>query len=127
MWVYVSVTIEGSTNMSRHSEACVEHAVRCIEVARKTCTAEDRREFLSFADAWERLATEIEQSERLVAFLEELTAAAGEARFAERSELPQRSYTQPLRKLARAVVAISDQVASEATAHQLALILKRQT
>lgn len=101
--------------------------MRCIEVARKTCTAEDRREFLSFADAWERLATEIEQSERLVAFLEELTAAAGEARFVERSELPQRSYTQPLRKLARAVVAISDQVASEATAHQLALILKRQT
>ena len=62
--------------MSRHAEACVAHAAHCIEVAEKACTAEDRREFLSFADAWEKLATEIEQSERLAAFIDELSTNA---------------------------------------------------
>jgi hypothetical protein len=55
-----SGTKEGCTEMSRHAEACIAHAAQCIKVAEKTCTAEDR-EFLTFADAWERLATEIEQ------------------------------------------------------------------
>lgn len=112
--------------MSRHAEACVAHAARCIEVAEKACTAEDRREFLSFADAWEKLATEIEQSERLVAFIDELTTITDADEVLEGSELPQRSYTQPLRQLAAAIVAISDHVASDATAHHLALLLKRQ-
>lgn len=112
--------------MSRHAEACVAHAAHCIEVAEKSCTAEDRREFLSFADAWEKLATEIEQSERLTAFIDELSANADADGVLEGSELPQRSYTQPLRQLAAAIVAISDHVASDATAHHLALLLKRQ-
>jgi hypothetical protein len=108
--------------MSRQSEACVAHAARCVEVAEKTCGAEDRREFLTFADAWERLATEIEQSERLVAFLDELTTSASGT---ESSELPQRSYAPPLRQLAAAIVAISDHVASDAATRHLSFLLRR--
>ena len=108
------------------ARCCVAHAAGCIEVAEKACTTEDRREFLSFADAWEKLATEIEQSERLVAFIDELTTNTDEDAVREGSELPQRSYTKPLRQLAAAIVAISDHVASDATAHHLALLLKRQ-
>ena len=112
--------------MSRHAESCVAHAARCMEVAEKACTAEDRREFLSFADAWDRLAIEIELSERLAAFIDELSTNIDGDAVLEGSEPPPRSYTQPLRQLAAAIVAISDRVASDATAHHLALLLKRQ-
>src|SRR5581483_9682009 len=64
-----------SPSMSKHSEACAAHAARCIEVAAKTSSAEDRREFLSFAAAWEQLATEVEQTERLAAFLDGIGTA----------------------------------------------------
>jgi hypothetical protein len=123
--VYVLGTKEGCTKMSRQADACVTHAERCIEVAQATCSAEDRREFLSFADAWEKLAIEIEQNERLVAFIDDLAASAEADATPESSELPQRPYTGPLRKLAAAVVAISGHVASDATAHHLSLLLKR--
>jgi DNA-binding GntR family transcriptional regulator len=119
--VYGSGTKEGCIDMS-NSEACVAHAARCIEVAERACTAQDRHEFLTFAEAWERLATEIEQSEQLVAFLDELTTNTSAA---ESSDLPQRSYAKPLRQLAAAVAAISDQVASEAATRHLSLLLRR--
>jgi hypothetical protein len=124
--LYVSGTIEGCTKMSRHAESCVAHAARCMEVAAKACTDEDRREFLSFADAWDKLAIEIELSERLVAFIDELATNIDADAVPEGSEPPRRSYTQPLRQLAAAMVAISDHVASDATARHLALLLKRQ-
>ena len=86
-----------------------------MEVAEKACTDEDRREFLSFADAWDKLAIEIELSERLVAFIDELSTNIDADAVLEGSEPPRRSYTQPLRQLAAAMVAISDHVASDAT------------
>jgi hypothetical protein len=113
----------GVHRMSRHSEACVAQSTQCIEVAEQACTAEERREFLTFADAWERPAAEIEQSERLVAFLDELTTNADNA--ALNSELPQKSYAQPLRQLAAAISAIPDRVASDVTAHHLSSLLRR--
>ena len=112
--------------MSRHAKSCVAHAARCMEVAEKACTDEDRREFSSFADAWDKLAIEIELSERLVAFIDELSTNIDADAVLEGSEPPRRSYTQPLRQLAAAMVAISDHVASDATARHLALLLKRQ-
>jgi hypothetical protein len=85
--------------MSRHAESCVAHAARCMEVAAKACTDEDRREFLSFADAWDKLAIEIELSERLVAFIDELATNI------DADAVPE---------------------GSDATARHLALLLKRQ-
>ncbi len=109
--------------MSRHSEACVTHAALCIDVAEKTCSAEDRREFLTFADAWERLATEIEQSERLVSFIDGLNMSADTV--LETGEFKPRSNTEPLRQLVAAIVALSDRVASDATAYHLTYLLRR--
>jgi hypothetical protein len=111
--------------MSRHKEACVAHAAICIDVAEKTCSAEDRREFLSFADAWDRLADEIEQSERLVSFIDGLNMSADTV--LDAGEFKPRSNTEPLRQLAAAIVSLSDRVASEATAHRLSVILKRRS
>jgi hypothetical protein len=110
--------------MSKHAEACVAHAALCIDVAEKTSSAEDRREFLSFADAWERLAKEIEQSERLAAFLNELSMTTESA--PDRNAVEQPSHTQPLRQLTAAIVAISGLVASEAAAHHLSPLFRRR-
>jgi hypothetical protein len=109
--------------MSKHSEACAAHAARCIEVAAKTSSAEDRREFLSFAAAWEQLATEVEQTERLAAFLDGL-GTAEEAAIEANGE-PMSSHAGAVRRLARAITAITDDVARDTTAHHLSLLLKR--
>jgi hypothetical protein len=110
--------------MSKHAEACVAYAALCLDVAEKTSSAEDRREFLSFADAWEKLAKEIEQSERLAAFLNELSVTDDSA--PDGSAVEQPSHTQPLRQLTAAIVAISGRVASEATAHHLSPLFRRR-
>ena len=62
--------------MLSHSETCQEHAIQCLEVAEKTHAPEDKSEFLSFAKSWERLASEIDQNERLVELIETLTTDA---------------------------------------------------
>ncbi len=109
--------------MSKHSEACAAHAARCIEVAAKTSSAEDRREFLSFAAAWEQLAIEVEQSERLAAFLDGLATADDVA--IEANERPRPSHAGAVLRLARAITAITDDVARDTTAYHLSLLLKR--
>ncbi len=111
--------------MSEHSEACAAHAARCIEVAAKTSTAEDRREFLSFAAAWGQLAVEVEQCERLVAFIDELTTAPGAT--PEADDPPPRPYAEPVRRLALAIAAITDDVARDTTAHHLSLLLRSKS
>jgi len=111
--------------MSKHSEACAAYAALCVEVAQKTPSVEDRLEFLIFADAWDRLAAEIEQSERLVAFIDALSAKRDVP--LEASQPEQQSYTQPLRQLTASIIAISDRIASDATAHHLSLLLKRRS
>ncbi|HZP08554.1 hypothetical protein [Methyloceanibacter sp.] len=109
--------------MSKHSEACAAHAARCIEVAAKTSSAEDRREFLSFAAAWEQLAAEVEQSERLAAFIDGLGAIEDSAIATD--ERPLASPAGAVRRLARAITAITEDVARDTTAHHLSLLLKR--
>ncbi len=111
--------------MSEHSEACAAHAARCIEVAAKTSSAEDRREFLSFAAAWEQLAAEVEQSERLAAFIDGLGAI--EDATPEADDPPPRPYAEPVRRLALAIAAITDDVARDTTAHHLSLLLRSKS
>ena len=107
--------------MSNHSEACRAHALHCFEVASNTHTPEDRREFLSFAESWQRLAAEIEQNERLIGLIEELTEniVPKEDRRNDGDELTdcERSGARSLRRLAAAIVSISDHVATEAVSH----------
>ena len=62
------------TPMPADSETCRARALRCLEVAEKAPTPEDRREFLTFAESWERLANEIERNERFVTLIDELAA-----------------------------------------------------
>ncbi len=93
--------------MLRHSETCQVHALHCLEVAEKTHAPEDRREFLSFAQSWERLASEIDQNDRLVELIETLTTRATEENVElEKDELEQcqQSGMQSLRRLATTIL-----------------------
>jgi hypothetical protein len=103
--------------MSNHATACHEHALYCLEVAEKTCTADDRREFLSFAQSWENLAIDIEQAERLVELIEDLTAQAvdrpAQPQF-EESAVIEGSGLESLRRLVTVIATISEHVANEA-------------
>ena len=104
--------------MPGHSEACRAHALRCFKVAEKACTPEERREFLSFAESWERLADEIERNERLITLIDELAInnpidEDSQRELYEPTEC-QRPSTRSLRRLAAAIVSISDHFATEA-------------
>jgi hypothetical protein len=103
--------------MSSHSETCRAHALHCREIAERTCTAEDRSEFLIFAQSWDKLAVEIDQNDRLVGFIEKLTATLDKNAEWECDEQSGRSDTQSLRRLTAIIVSISDLVTSEATHH----------
>jgi len=99
--------------MSGQSEACRANALRCFEVSEKTRTPEDRCEFLSFAACWERLANEIEHSERLVALLDQLVVNNDVQ--PEPDELAEhlQSGTRSLRHLAAAIVSVSAHFVSD--------------
>ena len=96
--------------MPGDSETCHARALRCLEVAEKAPTPEDRREFLTFAESWERLANEIERNERLVTLIDELAAKnlTNENTQRDSDELSecQRAGTRSLRRLAAAIVSI---------------------
>jgi hypothetical protein len=114
--------------MPGHAEACRAHAIRCFEVADKTRAPEDRQEFLSFAESWERLADEIERNEFLIALIDELatknlTNEDSQRELHEPTEC-QRPSTLSLRRLAAAVVSISDQFATQADEAEEVLALR---
>jgi hypothetical protein len=94
--------------MASQTEACRAHALRCAEVAQRAHTREDRREFLKFAESWERLANEIEHNELLIQLIDELAAES-------QLELPEptkdRRATRPFRHVAVAIVSISEHFA----------------
>jgi hypothetical protein len=96
--------------MPGDSETCRARALRCLEVAEKAPTPGDRREFLTFAESWERLANEIERNERLVTLIEELAAKnlTNENTQPDSDELAecQRAGTRSLRRLAASIVSI---------------------
>jgi hypothetical protein len=96
--------------MPDDSETYRARALRCLEVAEKAPTPEDRREFLTFAESWERLANEIERSERFVTLIDELAAKnlTNENTQQESDELAecQRAGMQSLRRLAAIIVSI---------------------
>jgi hypothetical protein len=102
--------------MADHSEACRANALRCFEVAEKTHALEDRLEFIGFAESWERLAKEIERNQLLITLIDELAASSRtndtQLEPDELTEL-QRSGTWSLRRLASAVVSISDHFISD--------------
>ena len=96
--------------MSSDPKACRAHALRCTEIAEKAPTPEDRREFLSFAQSWERLADEIERNELLVTLIDELATKDLTNEDSQR-ELHepikcQRPSILSLRRLAAAVVSV---------------------
>jgi hypothetical protein len=96
--------------MPGDSETCRARALRCLEVAEKAPTPDDRREFLTFAESWERLANEIERNECLVTLIDELAAKnlTNENTQPDSDELAecQRAGTRSLRRLAAAIVSI---------------------
>jgi hypothetical protein len=98
--------------MATQTEACRAHALRCAEVAQRAQTPEDRREFLKFAESWERLANEIEHNELLVQFIDGLATKP-------QPELPEpmkdQRATPSWRHLAAAIVSIPEHVAAKLT------------
>jgi len=92
-----------------YSEGCRANARRCLEIAHTTPTVEDTCEFLSLAGSWQRLATEIEHNERLIALLDKL-AAPNPAKADTEQELEEFSGHSPVhsfQRLAAAIVSIS--------------------
>jgi hypothetical protein len=49
--------------------------LHCVEVAQHAHTLDDRSDFLAFAEAWSKLANEIDYSDRLIAFIDTLGAS----------------------------------------------------
>ena len=114
--------------MPGHAEACRAHALHCFKVADKTRTPEDRQEFLSLAKSWERLADEIERNEFLIALIDELdtknlTNEDSQRKLHEPTEC-QRPSTLSLRRLAAAVISVSDQFATQANEVEEVLALR---
>ena len=66
---------------------------------------EDRREFLAFAESWDKLASEIERNEHLITLI---GALAAERDSGEPSET-QRTAAFSLRRLAAVIVSIPSQ------------------
>ena len=100
--------------MPGHSDACRANARSCAEIAAKTRTPDDRCEFLSFAASWQRLANEIECSERLITLIDELVADTPASEDADRpfEELTE-CHSNSLRRLATAILSVSHHVMAD--------------
>jgi hypothetical protein len=97
--------------MTPFADACRTSARHCAEIADKTCTLEDRSEFLSFAATWQRLANEIECNERLITLIDDLasSASANEDSGRKVGELTEYgASTNSLRRLATAILSVSN-------------------
>ena len=99
------------------ADECRANALHCVGVAQHAHTLDDRSDFLAFAGAWYKLAKEIDYSDRLIAFIDELGASMATEEKTESQDLE--SGTRSLRRLTAAIVAISssfmaDQLAAAA-------------
>ena len=97
--------------MTPFADACRANARHCAEIAERTCTLEDRSEFLSFAATWQRLANEIECNERLITLVDDLASSisANEDSGRKVAELTERgASTSSLRRLATAILSVSN-------------------
>jgi hypothetical protein len=101
--------------MPSHLDACLASVRRCSQIAKKTRAPEDRREFLSFAASWLRLANEIESDERLIALIDGLAASVPPSEQAEPkfSELTT-SHLSSLRQLATTMLSMSHRFMADA-------------
>ena len=89
-------------------DTCLASARLCSQIAKKTRTPDDRSEFLSLAASWQRLATEIESDERLIALIDGLAASTPPKSEADPNldELGD-SHLSSLRRLATTVLSAS--------------------
>ena len=102
--------------MPNYIDACLASARRCSQVAKKTRTTDDRREFLGFAASWLRLANEIECNERLIALIDGLAASTppseeADPKFDELTTSPLSS----LRHLATTILSVSHHFMADAS------------
>src|SRR5262245_17427213 len=96
--------------MAQFADACRASAYRCAEIAATTSTAEDSCEFKTFAATWQRLAREIEYSERLVTLIDELGSHSSVGPKSDREAVQlseQEASANSLRRLATAILSIS--------------------
>jgi len=98
------------------ADECRANAVHCVEVAQHAHTLDDRSNFLAFAETWYKLANEIDCSDRLVAFINELDVREPTLGNTEAEEID--SGIRSLKRLTAAIVAIS----SSFMANQLAAV-----
>jgi hypothetical protein len=91
--------------MPTHVDACLANAHRCSQIAKRTRTPDDRREFLSFAASWLRLASEIESNERLIALIDGLAASTPPAD-PKLDELT-KSHLSSVQRLAASILSVS--------------------
>ena len=87
------------------ADECRANALHCVEVAQHAHTLDDRSNFLAFAETWYKLANEIDYSDRLVAFIDELGVKGPTLENTEAEEIE--SGIRSLRRLTAAIVAIS--------------------
>ena len=87
------------------ADECRANALPCVEVAQQAHTLDDRSNFLAFAETWYKLANEIDYSDRLVAFIDELGVKEPTLENTEAEEIE--SGIRSLRRLTTAIVAIS--------------------
>lgn len=87
------------------ADECRANALRCVEVAQHAHTLDDGRDFLAFAEAWYKLANEIDYSNRLIAFIDAL--GAGEPMKGNTAPQGLGSGIRSLQRLVAAMVTIS--------------------
>ena len=89
--------------MQAHSgDECRANALHCVDIAEHAHTPDDRSDFLAFAEAWYKLADEIDHSARLISFINALGARDP---VNEEPALPEHAV-QSLRRLTAAIVGI---------------------
>jgi hypothetical protein len=101
--------------MPSHIEACLASARRCSQIAKTTRTLDDRCEFLSFAASWQRLASEIESNQRLIALIDGLAARTppGDEADPKFDELT-KSHSSSVQRLATAILSVSHHFMADA-------------
>jgi hypothetical protein len=87
------------------ADECRANALHCVEVAQHAHKLDDRSDFLTFAEAWYKLANEIDYSDRLIAFIDALGAAREPMKENTPAEIG--SGIRSLRRLTAAIVTFS--------------------
>ena len=97
------------------ADECRANALHCVEVAQHAHTLDDRAGFLAFAEAWYKLANEIDHSERLIAFIDALVARDPMKENTAPEEI--NSGAGSLRRLTAAIVTLSSCFMADQLAH----------